>query len=164
MPYSLATINDNTAYPEQVTESVARGVNTSYWGGLVGTILIFILVLIVALLVIRKMNQASFRGMQASWARVLDRQMLSTNQSLYLVEIAGKLQVLGGTDHHLVKIDEINDPELAAEILDELAHRPNEPMEGVFSGIAKHAFGGKRRKGKEPFEDELERLLGEVER
>ena len=129
-----------------------------------GTILIFILILVVALWIIRKMNQASIRGMQAPWARVLDRQMLSTNQSLYLVEIAGKLQVLGGTDHHLTKIDEINDPELAAEILDEITHRPNERVEGALSGIAQRVFGGKNRRGKEHFDDELKRLLEEVER
>ena len=110
------------------------------------------------------MNQASFRGMQAPWARVLDRQMLSPNQSLYLVEIAGKLQVLGGTDHHLIKIAEINDPDIAAEILDELTHRPNERVEGILSGIAGGVFGGKRRQKQERFQDELERLLEEVEK
>jgi len=128
-----------------------------------GTILVFILILWVALWVIRRMNGASARGMNAPWARILDRQMLSAQQSLYLVEIAGKLQVLGGTDHHLVKIDEIDDPELAAEILDEITHRPVERMEGLFSGIAKQTFGGKRRKAKDPFSTELERLLKEVE-
>ncbi|MGE4271323.1 MAG: flagellar biosynthetic protein FliO [Desulfitobacterium sp.] len=165
MSYIQVSINDATPYQGQLAESVSQpGLDSSYWGGLVGTILIFILILVVALWVIRRMNQASFRGMQAPWARVLDRQMLNTNQSLYLVEVAGKLQVLAGTDHHLIKIDEINDPELAAEILDELAHRPVERVEGIFAGIAQQAFGGKRRKGKEPFEDELERLLEEVER
>lgn len=165
MPYTQVSIDDATPYQGSIADPVSQaGSDPSFYGGLLGTILIFIVILVVALWVIRKMNQASFRGMQAPWARVLDRQILNTNQSLYLVEIAGKLQVLGGTDHHLIKIDEINDPELAAEILDELAHRPNERVEGVLSGIAKHAFGGKRRKGKEPFEDELERLLEEVER
>lgn len=134
------------------------------WWGLMGTILIFILILWVALWVIHRMNRSSARGMNAPWARILDRQMLSAQQSLYLVEIAGKLQVLGGTDHHLVKIDEINDPDLAAEILEEIANRPIERMEGLFSGIARHTFGGKRRKAKDPFSTELERLLEEVER
>ncbi|AGA70274.1 flagellar biosynthetic protein FliO [Desulfitobacterium dichloroeliminans LMG P-21439] len=165
MPYTQVSIDDATPYQGQLTETVSQtGLDSSYWGGLVGTILIFILILVVALWVIRRMNQASYRGMQAPWARVLDRQMLNTNQSLYLVEVAGKLQVLAGTDHHLTKIDEINDPELAAEILDELAHRPAERAENIFAGIAKQAFGSKRGKGKEPFEDELERLLEEVER
>ena len=146
------------------SDVVATSTPTAFsWWGWMGTILVFIIILWVALWVIRRMNRSTARGMNAPWARILDRQMLSAQQSLYLVEIAGKLQVLGGTDHHLVKIDEIDDPELAAEILDEITHRPVERMEGLFSGIAKQTFGGKRRKAKDPFSTELERLLKEVE-
>jgi len=150
--------------PYNPSDVVATSTSTAFsWWGWMGTILVFIIILWVALWVIRRMNRSTARGMNAPWARILDRQMLSAQQSLYLVEIAGKLQVLGGTDHHLVKIDEIDDPELAAEILDELTHRPVERMEGLFSGIAKQTFGGKRRKVKDPFSTELERLLKEVE-
>ncbi|HHY28330.1 MAG TPA: flagellar biosynthetic protein FliO [Desulfitobacterium dehalogenans] len=164
MSKTQVSIDDNTLYQPQITDDLSGSMtDPSYWGGIIGTILVFLLILVVALWVIRKMNQASFRGMQAPWARVLDRQMLNTSQSLYLVEIAGKLQILGGTDHHLTKIDEIDDPELAAEILDELAHRPTERVEGILSGIAQRTFGGKRRQGKEPFAHELERLLEEVD-
>lgn len=151
--------------PYNPSEVVTTAATTPFsWWGLMGTILIFMLILLVALWVIRRINRSSSRGMNTPWARVLDRQMLSPQQSLYLVEIAGKLQVLAGTDHHLVKIDEINDSDLAAEILEEITHRPVERIEGIFSGIAKHTFGGKRRKVKEPFSTELERLLEEVER
>jgi len=150
--------------PYNPSDVVATSTSTAFsWWGWMGTILVFIIILWVALWVIRRMNRSTARGMNAPWARILDRQMLSAQQSLYLVEIAGKLQVLGGTDHHLVKIDEIDDPELAAEILDEITHRPVERMEGLFSGIAKQTFGGKRRKAKDPFSTELERLLKEVE-
>lgn len=150
--------------PYNPSDVVATSTSTAFsWWGWMGTILVFIIILWVALWVIRRMNRSTTRGMNAPWARILDRQMLNAQQSLYLVEIAGKLQVLGGTDHHLVKIDEIDDPELAAEILDELTHRPVERMEGIFSGIAKQTFGGKRRKAKDPFSTELERLLKEVE-
>lgn len=150
--------------PYNPSDVVATSTSTAFsWWGWMGTILVFIIILWVALWVIRRMNRSTARGMNAPWARILDRQMLSAQQSLYLVEISGKLQVLGGTDHHLVKIDEIDDPELAAEILDELTHRPVERMEGIFSGIAKQTFGGKRRKAKDPFSTELERLLKEVE-
>ncbi|MDP4160432.1 MAG: flagellar biosynthetic protein FliO, partial [Bacillota bacterium] len=94
--------------------------------------------------------------------RVLDRQVLSGQQSLYLVEIAGQLQVLGGTDHHLVKISEINDPAVAAEILEEIATRPIERV----GGWAKRLQTVWRRpaRQKEPFSKELERLLEEVEK
>lgn len=154
---------ENKLYNPSVAVNTASNTPISWWSW-VGTILIFLLILGSALWVIRRMNRSTTRGMNAPWARILDRQMLSAQQSLYLVEIAGKLQVLGGTDHHLVKIEEINDPELAAEILEEITHRPVERMEGFFSGIAKHTFGGKRRKTKDPFSNELERLLEEVER
>jgi flagellar protein FliO/FliZ len=161
MPNAQGSLENTPYNPSDVA---AAATSTSYsWWGLIGTILIFILILAVALWVIRRMNGTSVRGMNAPWARVLDRQLLSGQQSLYLVEIAGKLQVLGGTDHHLVKIDEINDPDLAAEILDEITHRPAERMEGFFSGVAKQVFGGKRRKAKDSFSTELERLMKEVD-
>lgn len=143
--------------------ATAAAYSTNSWWGLMGTILVFLLILIAALWIIRRMNRSTVRGMNAPWARVLDRQILSGQQSLYLVEIAGKLQVLGGSDHHLVKIDEINDPELAAEILDEITNRPIEPVEGFITRIAKHTFQGKRRKTKDPFSEELRHLLEEVD-
>lgn len=162
MPNVQGSLENQPYNPSNVVDT-ASSASFSWWG-LMGTIIVFIIILLVALWVIRRMNHSSARGMNAPWARILDRQILGGQQSLYLVEIAGKLQVLGGTDHHLVKIDEINDPELAAEILDEITHRPVERIEGAFSGIAKLTFGGKRRKTKDPFATELERLLEEVER
>jgi flagellar protein FliO/FliZ len=154
---------ENQPYIPSDAVTTASSASFSWWG-LMGTIILFILILSIALGVIRRMNRSTARGMSAPWARILDRQILSGQQSLYLVEIAGKLQVLGGTDHHLVKIDEINDPDLAAEILDEIANRPVERIEGFFSGIANHTFLAKRRKVKDSFSTELERLLEEVER
>lgn len=162
MPNVQGSLENQPYTPSNIVDTASSG--TFSWWGLMGTIIVFLLILLVALWVIRRMNHSSTRGMNAPWARILDRQVLSGQQSLYLVEIAGKLQVLGGTDHHLVKIDEINDPELAAEILDEITHRPVERIEGFFSGIAKHTFGGKRRQAKDPFATELERLIEEVER
>ncbi|MEM5816377.1 MAG: flagellar biosynthetic protein FliO, partial [Desulfitobacterium hafniense] len=78
MPNIQVSIDEKTPFQPQMTGEVSRSVSDpSYWGGIIGTILVFLLILIVALWVIRKMNQASFRGMQAPWARVLDRQMLN---------------------------------------------------------------------------------------
>ncbi|MDP4160381.1 MAG: flagellar biosynthetic protein FliO, partial [Bacillota bacterium] len=98
------------------SSGAAPAVNQSVfsWWGLLGTLLVFLVILLVSLWIIRRLNQATIRSMNATWARVLDRQVLSGQQNLYLVEIAGQLQVLGGTDHHLVKISEINDPAVAA--------------------------------------------------
>ncbi|HUS88550.1 MAG TPA: flagellar biosynthetic protein FliO [Desulfosporosinus sp.] len=132
------------------------------WWGLMGTLLIFLLILLVSLWVIRRLNRANVRKMNAPWARVLDRQMLGGQQSLYLVEIAGQLQVLGGSDHHLLKISEINDPAVAAEILEEIATRPIERIDGWTKSLQK-LWPGRSRK-KDTFSAELERLLDEVKK
>src|SRR5690554_1504317 len=116
---TLVSFDESAAYcPPEVSTSPGT-VLTTFKGWLLLTVLILFLILVFALWIIRKMNGISYRGMQAPWARVLDRQMLTSNQSLYLVEIAGKLQVLAATDHQITKIQEINDPEQALEILDE---------------------------------------------
>jgi flagellar protein FliO/FliZ len=130
------------------------------WVGLIGTIFVFLVILTVSLWMIKRLNRFSFRNMQSPWVRVLDRQVLSGQQVLYLVEIVGKIQILGGTDHHLTKVAEINDPEIIAEILEEIANRPEEKMDKLMTGI-----GGKlrRRKKNRGFSSELERLLEEVD-
>lgn len=128
------------------------------------TVLIFIIILFIALRMIRRLNNSTMRGMNAPWARVLDRQVLFGQQSLYLVEIAGKLQVLGGTDHHIEKLTEIDDPELAAEILDELANRPVDRAESELSRLLQKFFSSRKRKEKDSFSKELERLMKEVEK
>jgi flagellar protein FliO/FliZ len=131
------------------------------WWGLMGTLLVFLVILIVSLWVIRRLNRASVRRMNAPWARVLDRQVLGGQQSLYLVDIAGQLQVLGGSDHYMLKISEINDPDVAAEILEEIATRPAERVEGWAKSIQKLWRRPSRQKGS--FSKELERLIEEGE-
>lgn len=132
------------------------------WWGLMGTLLIFLIILLVSLWIIRRLNRSNIRNSNVPWARVLDRQILSGQQSLYLVEIAGQLQVLGGTDHHLLKISEINDPEVAAEILEEIATRPIERVDSWTRSLQK-LWPGRSRK-KDDFSAEMERLLSEVEK
>lgn len=131
------------------------------WWGLMGTIVVFIAILVVVLFIIRRLNGSTMRGMNAPWARVLDRQVLGAQQSLYLVEIAGKLQVLAATDHHVTVIQEIDDPEAAAEILDEIANRPAEKTEGFVAKNMNLLFGNRRKKS---FATELDRLLEEVQK
>lgn len=126
-------------------------------------LLVFLIILLVTLWIIRRLSKMNNRRITAPWARVLDRQVLSGQQSLYLVEIAGQLQVLGGTDHHLVKISEIHDPYIAAEILDEITSRPTERMEGWIQSVQKLWRRPSQQK-EEPFSIELERLLEEVEK
>ena len=74
------------------------------------------------------------------------------------MEIAGKLQVLG-TDHHLTKIEEINDPELVAEIFEEIAKRPQGNVNHLIERMGKRLGG--RKKNKE-FSSQLEHWLEEV--
>jgi len=140
--------------------TVAAPVNTEpfSWIGLIATIVVFLIILAVALFMIKRLNRFSYRNMQSPWVRVLDRQVLNGQQVLYLVEIAGKIQVLGGTDHHITKVAEINNPEVAAEILEEIANQPQEKMDIFMTGIWKRI---RKRNKDNVFSNELERLLEE---
>lgn len=131
------------------------------WWGLMGMLLVFVFILFVSLWILKRLNQANVRKMNTPWARVLDQQSLGGRQSLYLVEIAGQLQILGGSDYHLLKIAEINDPDVAADILEEIATRPIERVNGWTKYIQK--IPGRFRK-KDPFAAEMARLLDEVKR
>lgn len=152
MPNSI----ESQPYNPSVTAPAA--VEPFSWAGLLGTILVFLIILLVSLWMIKKLNRFSVRNMQSPWVRVLDRQVLNGQQVLYLVEIAGRIQVLGGTDHHITKVEEINDPEVAAEILEEIANRPEEKMDRLMTGIWKKL---KRKKRTDDFSSELERLIEE---
>lgn len=132
------------------------------WWSLLGTLLVFLLILLVSLWVIRRLYRSSARKMDVPWARILDRQNLGGQQNLYLVEIAGQLQVLGGSDHHLLKIGEINDPAMAAEILEELATRSADRGDGWQKGLQK--LMPRRSKKEASFAAELKRLLDGVKR
>ena len=156
----MPNIEDQTFPPSGAAPAVTGSVFP--WWGLMETLLVFLFILLVSLWIIRRLNRANVRNMNAPWARVLDRQLLGGQQSLYLVEIAGQLQVLGGSDHHLLKISEINDPDVAAEILEEIATRPIERIDGWTKSLQK-LWSGRSRK-KDVFSTELERLLEEVKK
>lgn len=144
-----------------VTAAAGNAANsTSSWWGIIGALIIFLLIFLVAMWMIRRFSRSALRGMNAPWARVLDRQLLGGQQVLYLVEVAGRLQVLAGSDHYVTKLMEIEDPDLAAEILDEIAHRPAERVEGVLSIFRRWEKPGKRKR----FAKELAGYLEEVER
>lgn len=147
--------------PYNPSISAPAAADTFSWPGLVGTILVFLIILMVVLWLIRRLNRYSVRNLESPWVRILDRQVLNGQQSLYLIEIAGKIEVLGGTDHHLSKITEINDPDIAAEILEEIAKRPEEKVDKWLSSILKKFRKNKR---KDSFSTELEQLLKEVNR
>ncbi|KLU65046.1 flagellar biosynthesis protein, FliO [Desulfosporosinus acididurans] len=154
--------NQDQSFPSSGSITPVAQAGSSWWG-LIGTFVVFLLILLVSLWIIRRLNQAKIRSLNAPWARVLDRQVLSGQQSLYLVEIAGQLQVLGGSDHHLLKLSEINDPEVAAEILEEIASRPVEKVEGWIMNLAK-LWRRRHLRRKGIFPEELDRLLEEDEK
>ncbi|HZK54580.1 MAG TPA: flagellar biosynthetic protein FliO [Desulfosporosinus sp.] len=154
----MSSIEDQ-AFP---TSGAAPAATTSAfpWAGLMGTLLVLVFILLLSLWIMRRLKGANGQGLSAPWARVLDRQVLGGQQSLYLVEIAGQLQVLGGSDHHLLKISEINDPDVAAEILEEIATRPIERVDSFTNSLQK--LWPRRSPKKESFAAEMERLLDEV--
>ena len=133
------------------------------WLPLLGTMFVFFLILIIALYVIRYLNQKNIRNANAPWVRILDRQALGNQQVLYLVELAGQLQVLGVTDHQIQKISDINDPEIVAEILEDIANRPAERTTDLLLGLGKKSIF-RRNKKSDSFSQELKRLLEEVEK
>lgn len=152
-------MNGIESQPYNLSNTTAAATTEPFsWAGLIGTIVVFLIILCVALWMIKKLNRYSVRNIQSSWVRVLDRQVLSGQQTLYLVEIAGRIQVLGGTDHHITKVAEIDDLEVAAEILDEIARQPQEKMDKLMTGVV-NKF--KRKKKANSFSAELERYIEE---
>lgn len=131
------------------------------WWGLIGMVLVFLIILIVSLIVMRVLRKSAFGVSESKWAKVLDRQQLGGQQMLYLVEVAGKLQVLGGSDHNLVKISDIDNPEVAAEVLEDLANRPFEQSGGVLPLFFGKFAGFKKNRD---FSVELEQIMEEAKR
>lgn len=153
-------MNENyEGQPYDPTVTVLPATEPFSWAGLIGTVIVFLIILSIAFWLIKRLNRYSVRNMDSPWARVLDRQVLYGNQVLYLVEIAGKIQILGVTDHHISKVEEINDPDIAAEILEEIAHKPEEKLDKFMSGIFNKLNPKKKR---DTFSSELERLLEEA--
>lgn len=158
-----ATFNESQSYPAATATAAGADPGTAVsWGPLIATVVVFFAILLIAVYIIRRLNRREIRGMSAPWARVLDRQPIGNRQVLYLVEIAGKLQVLGVTDQQMIKIAEINDPEVAAEILAEIAGRPQEKISGWVSTVGDKLFT--RKKKKQDFSQELEHLLEEADK
>ncbi len=150
-------------YTPGVVDSAGSSVPAFSWGGLFAALFIVILILLITLWIIKKLNRSAAKGLNTPWVRVLDRQVLGGRQIIYLVEIAGRLQVLGGSDYHLIKIGEIDDPGIAAEIFDEISNTPTEKLEGFIVRLTQKLFRQKR-KGQDSFSIELEQLLKEVEK
>lgn len=153
---------EDQAYPAASGSTASAGAAGFDWGSFAGTVIVFLLILWLAFWVLKRLKVASSPGVNNNWARVIDRQVVSGQQALYLVEVAGQLQVLAGSEHSLVKIADIDDPRVAAEILNGLANRPTEKVEGFFHTVKRKLL--QPQKSKATFSSELDRLLEEVDR
>lgn len=75
-----------------------------------------------AILVIKLFQKSGAYSRSGRWIRILDQVVIGSNRVLMLVEIAGKIYVIGVTDHNITKLLEIEDPSqldlLAAEDLE----------------------------------------------
>lgn len=91
---------------------------------LLRVVISLVVVLGLAVLVTKFLQRRTFISRPGHWIRVLDQVMVGPNKGLLLAEIAGKIYVLGITDHNITKLLEIEDPEQVAAILSEEGHLP----------------------------------------
>ena len=140
--------------------SIENATSSFSWLGLFGIILVFCVIMFISFSIIKSLKNSNTGIGNSKWLRVLDRQFLGGQHVLYLVEVAGKLQVLGATDRGLVRISEINDMSLAADILEEIANRPMESAAGIIPSVASWLSQRFRKKG---IGREFEHFLNGVE-
>lgn len=155
---NIPNIENQPYIPLTTTPAVSEPFS---WLGLIGMVLVFLVILFVSLVIIRSLQKSNFGVSDSKWVKVIDRQSLGGQQILYLVEIAGKLQVLGGSDHSLVKISEIDNPEVATEILEDIANRPFEQAGGVLPLFLGKLANFKKNRD---FSVELEQIMEEAKR
>lgn len=78
---------------------------------------------------------------KAESIRVLDHYAFSLNKGVYITYIAGKVYVLGVTDHNINLISEITDRQMADDLMARAIERENEPiippslLERIFPGF-----------------------------
>ncbi|MCL1790407.1 MAG: flagellar biosynthetic protein FliO [Peptococcaceae bacterium] len=176
MDVDLVDIENQPYAPSIVTTQVQEAFS---WTGLLATVILFLCILCLTLWIIQKLHHKKYQGLQAGWLRVLDRQVLSPQHFVYLVEVAGKIQVWGSTDHQINQITEINSTCQISDIMEEIARRPEDPVDrlirfvlpkgqrieygGVPPSQGKPLLTGRRRKkgGRGGFSNELEKMMRE---
>ena len=77
-------------------------------------VLSLLIVIVLAFLVIKFFNGSAFYQIRR-WMRILDQVVIWSNRALLLTEIAGKIYVLGVTDHNITKLLEIDDASKVAQ-------------------------------------------------
>lgn len=77
--------------------------------------------------------------------KVLDQYAFSVNKGLYITQIAGKVYVLGVTDHNINLLTEITDSEMIEEIIAKAKEKDMEPI--IPPGIIERILPGVNSKG-----------------
>ena len=77
-------------------------------------ILSFLIVIILIFLLIKFLQRQMPFTRSGRWMRILDQVVIGQNRALILAEIAGKIYVLGITEHNITKLLEIDDPSKVA--------------------------------------------------
>jgi flagellar protein FliO/FliZ len=79
-------------------------------GSLLLRIIISLAVVVgLAILLIKIFQKSRSYSGSGRWIRILDQVVIGSNRALMLVEIAGKIYVIGVTDHNISKLLEIED-------------------------------------------------------
>lgn len=122
------------------------------WGTFITVAFLFVILLGAGSYFVKRLNRT--QAMTSPWFKVLDRQQMGPGHYVYLVELAGRLQILGVTNHGMFKIAELDDPELAGEVLQDLAWRAEQVLPPWWEKLVEGFKGHK-------FMDELKRYKGE---
>ncbi len=77
-------------------------------------ILSLIIVIVLIFLLIKFFQRQMPFTRSGRWMRIIDQVVIGQNRALILAEIAGKIYVLGITDHNITKLLEIDDPSKVA--------------------------------------------------
>lgn len=77
-------------------------------------ILSFLIVIVLIFLLIKFLQRQMPFTRSGRWMRILDQVVIGQNRALILAEIAGKIYVLGITEHNITKLLEIDDPSKVA--------------------------------------------------
>ncbi len=100
-------------------------------GGLLFRLIISLIVVIgLAIIGIKFLQKRAFITQTGRWIRIIDQVGIGPNKALLLSEIAGRIYVLGVTDHSISKLLEIEETSQVAAILEESLEAGISPWKG----------------------------------
>jgi len=100
-------------------------------GALLFRLIISLIVVIgLAVISIKFLQKRAFITQTGRWIRIIDQVGIGPNKALLLSEIAGKIYVLGVTDHGISKLLEIEETSQVAAILEESLEAGISPWKG----------------------------------